>query len=106
MPTPHHISPGVKRTLLVLGKDLKEARLRRRLTAEVVAERAGISRPTLRRVEAGNEGVSMGIYASVMQAVGLLDNLKGVADISNDAVGRAIIGEQLTPQRAKRKSKE
>jgi len=103
MPTPHLVSPAVKRTLRALGRDLKEARLRRRLTAAIVAERAGISRPTLRRIEKGSEGVSVGAVASVMQAVGLLDNLKTVADIGNDEVGKAIIGEQLTPRRAPRK---
>jgi transcriptional regulator with XRE-family HTH domain len=104
MPTPHRVSPGVKRTLIKLGRDLREARLRRRLSAVIVAERAGTSRPTLRRVEAGNPGVSMGVYASVIQAVGLLSNLSEIADISNDEVGRSLIGEQLTPRRAPRTS--
>jgi transcriptional regulator with XRE-family HTH domain len=73
MPKPHIPSSAVKRVLRKLGADLREARQRRRLTMAVVAERAFTSRATLQRVEAGDPGVSMGIYASVLQALGLLD---------------------------------
>ncbi len=104
MPTPHRPSPGVKRGLKKLGQDLREARLRRRLSAELVAERASTTRATLSKVEQGHPGVSMGIYASVLQAVGLLENLRDVADIRNDEVGRALIGDQLTPRRAPKRS--
>lgn len=47
----------------------------------VVAERAFTSRSTLQRVEAGDTSVSIGIYASVLRALGLLDGLSKVADI-------------------------
>lgn len=56
----------------------------------VVAERAFTSRSTLQKVEAGDTGVSIGIYAGVLQALGLLDGLSQVADISNDSVGQAL----------------
>lgn len=105
MPTPHRPPPAVHRTLKKLGADLKEARLRRRLSASLVAERACTTRPTLRRIEQGHPGVSIGVYAAVMQACGLLSNLRDVADISNDEVGRTLIGEQLTPRRAPKKKR-
>jgi hypothetical protein len=61
----------------------------------VVAERAFTSRSTLQRVEAGDSGVSIGIYASVLQALGLLDNLSKIADISSDTVGQALASAAL-----------
>ena len=61
----------------------------------VVAERAFTSRSTLQRVEAGDTSVSIGIYGSVLQALGLLDGLCQIADISNDSVGQALASAEL-----------
>jgi transcriptional regulator with XRE-family HTH domain len=61
----------------------------------VVAERAFTSRSTLQRIEAGDTSVSIGIYAAVLQALGLLENLSKVADISNDSVGQALASAAL-----------
>lgn len=61
----------------------------------VVAERAFTSRSTLQRVEAGDTGVSVGIYAAVLQALGLLDGLSRIADISTDSVGKALSSAEL-----------
>ena len=61
----------------------------------VVAERAFTSRSTLQRVEAGDTNVSIGIYAGVLQALGLLDGLCQTADISNDSVGQALASAEL-----------
>jgi hypothetical protein len=56
----------------------------------VVAERAFTSRATLQRIEAGDPGVSIGIYAAVLQALGLLDGLKQLADPAQDKIGQAL----------------
>ena len=61
----------------------------------VVAERAFTSRSSLQRVEAGDTSVSIGIYASVLQALGLLDGMGQIADISNDSVGQALASAEL-----------
>jgi transcriptional regulator with XRE-family HTH domain len=61
----------------------------------VVAERAFTSRSTLQRVEAGDTSVSIGIYAGVLQALGLLEGFSKVADISNDSVGQALSSAAL-----------
>jgi hypothetical protein len=66
----------------------------------VVAERAFTSRTTLQRIEAGDANVGIGIYAAVLQALGLLDGLGAVADISNDSVGQALASADL-PERAR-----
>ena len=100
MPTSHLPSIAVRRALLKLGADLKVARLRRSLPADVVASRAFTTRPTLRRVEAGDTGVSIGIYAAVLQALGLLDGLSTIADPYYDKTGMLLSIEGL-PQRAR-----
>jgi len=61
----------------------------------VVAERAFTSRSTLQKVEAGDTNVGIRIYAGVLQALGLLDGLSQIADISNDSVGQALASAQL-----------
>lgn len=95
MPSPHHASAAVQRALRKLGADIQEARRRRRLPMGVVADRAFTSRPTLQRIEKGDPSVGMGIYASVLQALGLLEGLSQVADISNDSVGQALARAEL-----------
>ena len=57
-----------------MGEQIKLARLRRRLSTELVAERAGISRATLWNVEKGSPSVAIGIYAAVLHALGNMDN--------------------------------
>ncbi|SPU55284.1 Uncharacterised protein [Brevundimonas vesicularis] len=61
----------------------------------VVAERAFTSRSTLQKIEAGDTNVSIGIYAGVLQALGLLDGLGQIADIGNDPVGQALASAEL-----------
>ena len=95
MPTPHQPPASVRRALRKLGADIHDARRRRRLPMAVVAERAFTSRSTLQRVEAGDTGVSVGIYASVLQALGLLEGLSNAADIGNDPVGQALASAEL-----------
>jgi len=98
MSTPHRPSIAVRRALRKLGGDIRDARRRRGLPAEIVAERAFTSRPTLRRIEQGDHGVGIGIYAAVLQALGLLGGLGRLADPGSDETGLAVAAEQL-PQR-------
>jgi transcriptional regulator with XRE-family HTH domain len=100
MPTPHRPTVTVRRSLRKLGQDLRDARRRRGLPASVVAERAFTSRPSLQRVEKGDPGVSIGIYAAVLQALGLLDGLDQLADPSRDSAGLALLTEKL-PKRVR-----
>lgn len=98
MPTPHQPSAASRKALGKLGADIRDARRRRGLPMAVVADRAFTSRATLQRVEAGDPAVSIGIYAAVLQSLGLLDGLGQVADPSMDAIGQALASEAL-PQR-------
>ena len=79
-----------KKALKKLGRDMADARKRRRITMELLAERAGISRITLGKIEKGEATVSMGAYASVLFALGLADKLQNLADASIDVVGREL----------------
>lgn len=86
--TTPHLLPKLSRLLTQLGTNLKRARLRRRYAAEIVAERSGISRKTLQRVERGDPAVAIGIYARVLQALGLVDDLAVLA--RDDELGRRL----------------
>ena len=70
-----------------LGGDIRDARLRRRIPTKIMAYRASISRTTLNKVEKGEPGVSLGIYATVLFVLGLHDRLAELADIKTDTVG-------------------
>ena len=102
MPTPHHPSAAVRKALAKLGADIRDARRRRRPPMAVVADRAFTSRATLQRIEEGDAAVSVGIYAAVLQALGLLDGLGKLADPSVDTVGQAMADEAL-PRRVRLK---
>lgn len=92
MPASVKTTPATRRTLRVLGQKLKRARRLRRLPMELVAERAGLTRPTLRRVEAGDQNVRMGSYLLVIQALGLLE---GFADL-HDPLSEELIDSHLS----------
>ena len=85
----------VIRALRKLGHDLRDARLRRRITIEILAQRASISRTTMTRIEKGDAGVSAGNYATVLFILGMIDRLSNLADIRQDAVGLALEEEDL-----------
>lgn len=96
------ISIPVRRALQKLGGDIKDARLRRRLPSELMAERAGLSRSTLIKIEKGEPGVALGHYASVLFVLGMIDRLGELADLRNDTVGLRLEDERL-PQRIRTK---
>jgi transcriptional regulator with XRE-family HTH domain len=89
MPSPApQAFPSETRLLADFGKRLRLARLRRRLTTTTVAERCGISRPTLAKVERGDPSVTFGTYLRVLSIYGLEGDLASVA--ADDALGRRL----------------
>ena len=88
----------VKRALRKLGRDMKDARRRRRIPVAIAAQRASISRTTLVKIEKGDPGVAMGIYATVLFVMGMADRIADIADPKDDAVGLQLEEEHL-PQR-------
>jgi len=99
MPTPHRPPPASCRALRKLGEDIRDARLRRKLPLDLVAQRAATSRPTVSRLEKGDPSVGIGIIAAVLQALNLLERLANVADPAQDEVGQSITRDEL-PKRA------
>lgn len=96
---------AVNRTLHKLGSDLRDARRRRRIPMALMAERVGVSRTTLTKVERGNPAVSMGVYATVVFVLGLTDRLAELASPRHDDVGLALDGERL-PERIRLKRRK
>jgi transcriptional regulator with XRE-family HTH domain len=92
----------VRRALRKLGADIRDARRRRRIPAALLAERAMTSHVTLSRLERGDPGVSLRVYATVLFALGLLDRLEMTADAGADVVGLTLEGERL-PKRVRRR---
>jgi len=91
------VLPRLRRLLEQVGANLKLARLRRGHSAATVAERAGVSRKTLYRVEQGNPAVALGIYARVLQALRLEQDLSLLA--ADDELGRKLQDANLLPRR-------
>jgi len=100
----HIILPKTRRILTELGENIKLARLRRKLSAEQVAERAGISRPTLVEIEKGSPSVSIGSYLLVLKVLGLEEDLLSVA--RDDILGRKLQDAKITAGERAPKRKE
>ncbi len=88
------ILPSIAKILREFGENIKLARLRRKLSAEQVAERANISRPTLLSIEKGLPGVAIGSYAQVLFVLNLDKDLLKVA--VDDTLGRKLQDAELT----------
>lgn len=86
--------------LAAFGEHVRGWRMVLGLTAQQVSERAGITRDTLRKVEAGDPGVGFGNVAQVLRALGLLDQVVGAADPLESDIGRLRAGS-LTKKRAR-----
>ena len=67
------LMPQTRVILETMGAQIKMARLRRKISAELVAERSGISRATLWSVEKGSPSVAVGIYAAVLHSLNNMD---------------------------------
>lgn len=94
--------PRLTAILSELGENIRLARLRRKLSTEQIAERAGISRSTLSHIEKGYEGVSIGHYLNVLHVLGLEKDLLLVA--KDDLLGRklqdaGLLVKQRAPKR-------
>lgn len=88
------------RVLRKVGSDISDARRRRRIPIALMAERAGISRATVGRIERGDPGTSIGGYAAVLFSLGMINRLSNLVDAIHDITGRQLQDEQL-PKRVR-----
>ena len=86
---------AARQALVKLGEDIAVAHKKRRISTVSMAERAFISRGTLYKVERGHPSVSMGVYATVLAVLGLVDRLGDVADRRDDQLGLDIDEDRL-----------
>ena len=100
---PSSIPFPVRRALLKLGKDIREARIRRRIPTAVMANRASITRMTLYKIERGSPSVSIAGYSTVLFILGMIDRLAEIADVKFDEIGRSL-GDEKLPKRIRRES--
>jgi transcriptional regulator with XRE-family HTH domain len=98
--------PRVERILKAVGVNIKLARLRRQLKAELIAERAGISRTTLQAIESGSGTVNFGAYAQVLYILGFGDDLLKLADDEILAARFREIGLLAMKKRARKRKKD
>ena len=92
------VLPQTQEILYQMGEQIRLARLRRHLSAELVAERAGISRMTLSNIEKGSSSVAIGSYAAVLHALNGMDkDLLLVA--KDDELGRKLQDLELPTRR-------
>ena len=89
----------VQKNLKLMGEQIKLARKRRKLSLSAIAERAQCAQLTLMRVEKGEPTVSIGIYARILYALGLDDDLLLIAQ--KDKAGSALVNTEIIKRNKK-----
>ncbi len=82
------IFPKNREALALLGENIKLACKRRGYSQSLIAERTGLSRLTIRKIEQGESTVSIGHYVAVLSVLGLVEDFAKVA--SDDKLGRKL----------------
>ena len=93
---------AVENAIKHLGRNIRTARLRRRLRIEDVADRLGASRFTIADLEKGKPGTSIAAYAGALWALGLLDHMSELADPERDEEGK-VLESARSPKEAPRR---
>ncbi len=92
--------PSQARQMAALGDRLRAARLRRSMTAIDFAQRVGVSRDTLSRLENGDDSIALGTYVRALRVLGLDGDLEAVA--RDDELGRKLQDLRLPPKRLRK----
>lgn len=80
--------PKARRQIEALGARLRAARMRRRMTQEVLAERVGVSVPTIAKLENGEPSTSLATTLRALTVLGLADDIDLIA--AEDTLGRQL----------------
>ena len=97
--------PQARRQIAALGTRLRTARLRRKMTQTMLAERVGVSVPTIGKLEDGDPSTSLATMLRVLSALGLAADIDLLA--AQDTLGRSLQDSELKramPKRAKKSS--
>ncbi len=84
---------ALSQNLKIMGEQIMLARKRRHLSMQDIADRATVTRLTVSKVEHGDPTVSMGIYARVLFALNLENDITLLA--ADDALGRQLQDAEL-----------
>jgi transcriptional regulator with XRE-family HTH domain len=100
-PSRKALPTALRKTITLLGQDIATARTRRRIPQRLLAQRMMVSLDTLQRLEKGDPGVSIGVVASALWALGMSERLSALAAPDHDTVGKT---EELArlPRRVRR----
>jgi Helix-turn-helix. len=90
--------------LAKLGADIAVARKRRRFTQQRLADGAGVNVATIRRLERGEAGVSLGVLVMVLLTLGESGRLGDLLDVAKDDIGLVLAVNEL-PQRVRVKGR-
>lgn len=80
----------VEAALRALGANIRLARLRRGLSAHDIGSKIGVGRDTVAEAEKGKPSTSIAVYAGLLWALGMVDQLSAVADPTADEEGRTL----------------
>ena len=94
------ISDAALGSLAALGSRLKEARLLRNWTQAEIAEKAGLSESSIRKVEAGSPHITVGAYLALLDVLGLPTAFDRVIAAGDDTLGEAL-GRNALRKRAR-----
>jgi len=94
---------AVERILQQLGRNIRIARLRRKLRLKDLAERVGVSRYLMSDIEKGKATSAIAAYIGALWALGLADDLLKIADPDLDIEGKALEFARAPKTAAKRK---
>ena len=89
--------PRAQKQLTALGLRLRLARKRRKLSTTLFAERMGVSRETLRRLEKGDPTIAMGTFMRALRVLGLDQDVDRLA--ADDELGRKLQDLELLGSR-------
>ncbi|MGH8116211.1 MAG: helix-turn-helix transcriptional regulator [Rhodanobacteraceae bacterium] len=85
--------PQARRQIVALGQRLRAARLRRKMSQPMLAERVGVSVPTIGKLEDGNPSTSLATMLRVLTVLGLAADIELLA--AQDALGRSLQDQAL-----------
>ena len=95
---------AVEQALITLGRNIRTARLRRKLARRELAERIGISRYVLADIERGKPTTGIVAYLGALWALGLLSQMDELADPDRDLEGKILEAARSPKTAPKRKA--